>query len=162
MPEHSTLYSTLAWSNILYTGILDLTMVEYTIYWYIRPCHGRIYRYKVYSTLPWLDIPYCGIFDLAMVEYTILRYIRLAMVRSIPTDKQYGIQYGMVYGIYGDTYGQTVWYIRPWKGPIYLNMVYSTLFRIIYELIILCLYAKETYFRVAAIDESCNCDLDCD
>ena len=47
---HIQVYSTLQWSNIPYSGIFDLAMVQYTIFRYIRPCQGPIYHIPVYST----------------------------------------------------------------------------------------------------------------
>ena len=61
--------------NKSYSGIFDLTMVEYTTYRYIRPYHGRINHLSVYWTLPWSNIPHTGILDLTMVEYTTYWYI---------------------------------------------------------------------------------------
>ena len=95
----------LPWSNIPFPGRLDLTMVEYTLYQYVRPYHGRIYHIPVNSTLSWSNIPYSGILDLTMVEYTIYRYIRP--------------YHGWIYHIYR--------YIRPYHGRIYHILVYSTL-----------------------------------
>ena len=63
----------IAWTtlHIPYTGIFDLTKVEYAIFQYIRPHQGRI------SHIPGnLTSPYCCIFDLGSVEYTGIWNIR--------------------------------------------------------------------------------------
>ena len=51
-------------SNIPYSGILDLTKVEYTTFRYIGPDQGRIYHIPVYWTIPRSNIQHSGIFDL--------------------------------------------------------------------------------------------------
>ena len=82
--NHITVYSTLPWSNIPHSCMLDLTMVDYTTFRYIRPClfflsrwnkipcyvryiqphQDRIYHIPLYLTLTDFSLPRSNIYHM--------------------------------------------------------------------------------------------------